>query len=81
MKRGVSFSGAHLVVARQTPVTRQELLQKFVRSDPRQQVRRAMLSSMLLLGHAPEDLFRYASKKSKYVSVEDLFRHVSKESR
>ena len=38
MKRGVSFSGAHLVVARQTPVTRQELLQKFVRSDPRQQV-------------------------------------------
>ena len=40
-----------------------------------------MLSSMLLLGHAPEDLFRYASKKSKYVSVEDLFRHVSKESR
>ena len=96
------MSGAHLVVARQTPVTRQELhpnpkphpkpkpkpepkpkpkpkpntltltlsrqelLQKFVRSDPRQQVRRAMLSSMLLLGHAPEDLFRYVSK---YVAV------------
>ena len=40
-----------------------------------------MLSSMLLLGHAPEDLFRHVSnvsKKSKYVSVEDLFRYVSK---